>query len=204
MEVCCSVLCKYVSIWEQRTCLWVGPQGQRWRKKEKKRGWRKMGQTAVIQALNSLLCSPAPSFSSSSSSLLSLRGSEGGHPLLQALNQPAGDLARPGYSARSLCLSACYTAIPLPSLCSWCQVTPPGAQRCCSNQMPFFLPAPCQNFTGRQLCFTSAYGIKRRLWQGPWHNTAQVNLYVGDLFPLKMQWWRAAGKSHPLWRGGLG
>lgn len=71
-----------------------------------------MGQTAVIQALNSLLCSPAQSFSSSSS-LLSLRGSEGGHPLLQALNQPAGDLARPGYSARFLCLSACYAAISL-------------------------------------------------------------------------------------------
>lgn len=84
--------------------------------------------------------------SSSSSSPLSLRGNEGGHPLLRALHQPAGDLARPGFSARSLCYSACYAAILLPSLCSWCQVTAPRAQGCRSSQMPlfFFRPAACQ------------------------------------------------------------
>lgn len=121
------------------------------------------------------------------------------HSYKHSINLPATLLVLDTVPASSVCLP-----VMLPSLCSWCQVTPPRAQRCRSNQMPFFLPAPCQNFTGRQLCFTSAYGIKRRLWQGPWHNMAQVNLYVGDLFPLKMQWWRAAGKSHSLWRGGLG
>lgn len=81
-----------------------------------------------------------------SSSLLSLRRREGGHPVLQALNQPAGDLACPEYSACSLCSSACYAAILLPFVCSWCQVTPPWAQRCHSSYMPFFpLPTLCQN-----------------------------------------------------------
>lgn len=131
----CNVLCKYVSLWGQKTC-WAWPQGQRWREKQREReGREKVGQTAAIQALNSLFSSP----------LLPLRGREGGHPLLQALNQPAGDLARPGYCARSLCLSACYAAILLPSLCSRCQATPPWAQRCSSTRCPFFWQLLCQN-----------------------------------------------------------
>lgn len=124
--------------------------------------------------------------SSSSSSLLSLRGNEGGHPLLRALHQPAGDLARPGFSARSLCYSACYAAILLPSLCSWCQVTAPRAQGCRSSQMPLFFLVHCvpKKFKGRRLCFASVYGSERSFWQGSWHDMDQVNLYVGDLFHL--------------------
>ncbi|CAB1416940.1 unnamed protein product [Pleuronectes platessa] len=68
---------------------------QRWRQRDRR---EKVGQTAALQPLLSAL---------------PLRGSEGGHPHLRALNQPAADLACPGYIARSLCLSACDAAISL-------------------------------------------------------------------------------------------
>lgn len=106
---------------------------------ERERGERKWDRQQRYELPPLLSCSILPS-SSSSSSLLPLRGSEGGHPFLQALNQPAGDLARPGYGARSLCLTACYAAILLPSHRSRCQVTPPRAQRCRSTRCPLFCP----------------------------------------------------------------
>lgn len=130
------------------TCL-CDRRDRRRKKERKSEGREKVGQTAATQALNSpLSCFILPSFSS----LLPLRGSEGGHPLLQALNQPAADLARPGYSARSLHLSACYAAIPLPCLCSRCQVTPRRAQRCRSTRCPLLCPC-CANIQRQAALF---------------------------------------------------
>lgn len=126
-----------------KECVCVTTGTEMVRERESVREGRvKVGQTAAIQNLSSLLsCFILPSFSC----LLPLRGSEGGHLRLQALNQPGGDLACPGYSARSLCLSACYTAILLPSLCSWCQVTMPQAQRCRSTRCPLFCSRCAKN-----------------------------------------------------------
>lgn len=97
--------------------------------------------------------------------LLPLRGNEGGHPRLQALNQPADDLACPGYCARSLRLSACYIAILLPSLCSWCQVTAPLAQRCHSMRC-HFSARTVPKFSCRQLGFVSMFGLREAFDKG--------------------------------------
>lgn len=91
----------------------VTVQGQRSRRK-KERGERKWDRQ-TSSSLPSLL----PSFVS----LLPPRGSEGGHPHLQALNQPAGDLALPGYSAHSLGLP--------PMLPSCCHLSAAGARLHC-------------------------------------------------------------------------
>lgn len=144
--------------------------------------------------------------SSSSSSLLSLRGNEGGHPLLRALHQPAGDLARPGFSARSLCCSACYAAILLPSLCSWCQVTAPRAQGCRSSQMPlFFRPAACQKNSKADGSVSPQCMAARGVFDRD-HDTTWTRLICmwGIYSIFYMQWERSAVSESFITRGGLG
>lgn len=146
----------------------------------RREGREKVGQTAAIQALN-LLRPPPP-----------LRchwgeAKEVTHSYKHSINLPATLLVLDTAPA-PLCLSASYAAVPLPSLCSRCQVTPPRAQRCRSTRCPFlnfFFPLPtlCQKCDGSQLRFMSVNHVKRSLWQGSWQNMTRL-ISVWETFSL--------------------
>lgn len=126
-----------------RECVCECDHRDRKKERERERGkrkWDRQQRYKLLTPSSPLLLHPPLVLLS----LLPLRGSEGGHPLLQALNQPAGDLARPGYSARSLfvCLLRCHPAAislqPVPGYTATSAEVP-------FHQMSIILPALCQD-----------------------------------------------------------